>query len=323
MQPMWNFVADVGGTNMRLAAISNAGSIIDQRSFQSKGELDFLTACAQFISDHATPPEAAVVAAAGVVSDGAVQLTNSAQGFSEAQLATASQAQNVKILNDFEAAAWSLATINAQDIQVLQGSARIPNGPRLIVGPGTGLGVGALVWVHGQPHVVPGEGGHVSLSPQSKEELEFFEALIELWPEIQMGDRLAVEAEAILSGTGIPYLYQAIAQAMGAPVVPISAEQVFSLARSNEDRVAVKTIDLFRRSLGQLAGDLALVFNAKGGVFVTGGVALANPWIFDQRFLDAFNAGGRHSDWRAGMPVYLYQNHDFGLLGARNYASTR
>ena len=98
---MWNFVADVGGTNMRLAAISNAGSIVDQQSYQSKGDLDFPAACAQFISEHATPPEAAVIAAAGVVADGAVRLTNSSQGFSEAELARACQTQNIKILNDF------------------------------------------------------------------------------------------------------------------------------------------------------------------------------------------------------------------------------
>ena len=80
---------------------------------------------------------------------------------------------------------------------------------------------------------------------------------------------------------------------------------------------------MFQRFLGQLAGDLALVFNATGGVFLTGGVVLSNPWIFDQAFLEAFNAGGRHSKWRKAMPVGLYLNKDFGLLGARNYISTR
>jgi len=320
---MWNLVADVGGTNMRLAAISNAGSIVDQLSYPSKGDLDFPAACTRFISEHAGPPEAAVIAAAGVVSDGAVQLTNSNQGFTETELSRACQTHNVKILNDFEAAAWSLATIDRGDTRVLQGTANIPHGPRLIIGPGTGLGVGALVWVHGKPHVIPGEGGHISLSPQTAKELVYFENLAGLWPEIRIGNGVAIEAEAILSGTGVPYLYQAVAQAKGLSVDPKAAEKVFALAKTREDEAAVITIDLFRRYLGQIAGDLALVFNAKGGVFLTGGVALSNPWIFDQSFLAAFNAGGRHSALRAAMPVYLYQNQDFGLLGARNYVSTR
>lgn len=320
---MWNLVADVGGTNMRLAAISTAGTIVDQQSFHSKGDLDFLEVCGAFIEGHATRPEGAVVAAAGVVSNGNVRLTNSGQSFSEAELAGVCSTQNVKILNDFEAAAWSLATVSETDVNRLQGGASEPQASRLIIGPGTGLGVGAMVWAHGQPHVIPGEGGHVSIAPQSVEEIAYFEELIALWPEVQIGDGLAIEAEAILSGTGIPALYQAIARARGGTCVPKAAEAVFASARGFEDENALIATRLFKRFLGQLAGDLALVFNARGGVFLTGGVALSNPWIFDQEFLDAFNAGGRHSPWRAAMPVSLYLNKDFGLLGARNYISTR
>jgi glucokinase len=320
---MWNLVADVGGTNMRLAAISSAGSIVDQQTFYSKGDLDFLKACEGFVAAHETPPDGAVVAAAGVVADGSVRLTNSEQSFSEAELASACQTGNAKILNDFEAAAWSLATVADRDKKTLQGPSEIAPGPRLIIGPGTGLGVGAMVWVHGQPHVVPGEGGHVSLAPQSEAELAYFEKLLTLWPEVRMGRGVAVEAEAILSGTGVPVLYEAIALTLQADVHAKSTEQVFSMAKAGSDQSAVFTVDLFRRFLGQIAGDLALVFNATGGVFITGGVILKNPWVLDQCFLDAFNAGGRHSAWRAAMPIHFYQNHDFGLLGARNYISTR
>ena len=320
---MWNLVADVGGTNMRLAAISSAGTIVDQQSFHSKGDMDFLQVCASFIEGHATHPEGAVVAAAGVVSSGEVRLTNSGQKFSETELSEVCGTQNVKILNDFEAAAWSLATVSETDLTRLQGTASDPHGARLIIGPGTGLGVGALVWAHGQPHVIPGEGGHISMAPQSLEEIAYFEELTALWPEVQIGDGLAVEAEAILSGTGIPALYQAIARVRGAESNPKTAEEILASAKASEDEITVIATRLFKRFLGQLAGDLALVFNAKGGVFLTGGVALSNPWIFDQNFLDAFNAGGRHSSWRADMPVSLYLNKDFGLLGARNYISTR
>ncbi len=179
-----------------------------------------------------------------------------------------------------------------------------------------------MVWVHGQPHVVPGEGGHISLAPQSDEELAYFQTLLALWPDVRIGQG-AIEAEAILSGTGVPVLYRAIAQTRQTDVQAKTTEEVFTAAKDQSDQSAVITIDLFRRYLGQIAGDLALVFNAAGGVFITGGVILKNPWVLDQGFLDAFNSGGRHSDWRAQMPVYLYQNEDFGLLGARNYISTR
>lgn len=335
---MWNLIADVGGTNMRLAAISaetaDAGlqpelkqrEFLAQRTVPSKGAVDFPKACADFVAERGSAPQNVVVAAAGVVAAGEVHLTNSQQRFSETLLAGACGTRNVAILNDFEAAAWSLATVSKADIGVLQGPEQPPEGPRLIIGPGTGLGVGALVWAHGRPHVVPGEGGHVSLSPHSADELATFAELIALWPEVQIGTGLAVEAEAILSGTGMPILYRAIAEARQVQVPEKSAADIFAAARDAgaggtcdaAADIATEAVTLFRRFLGQLAGDLALVFGARGGVFVTGGVAQSNPWLFDQSFLDAFNAGGRHSSWRANMPLYLYQDPDFGLLGARN-----
>ena len=319
---MWNLVADVGGTNMRLAVVSAAGVITDQQTVPSKGGPNFLRACADFITAQPSAPASVAVAAAGVVVDGAVRLTNSKQRFNEGELARVCQTDSVKILNDFEAAAWSLATVTDGDVQVLQGPRQIAQGPRLIIGPGTGLGVGAMDWFNGDPHVIPGEGGHVTLAPHSAEELAYFETLATLWPEVQIGQGLAVEAEAILSGTGLPMFYNAIAITKGAPQRAEKTAEVVARSQSREDACATRALDLFRRYLGQIAGDLALVFNATGGVFVSGGVIHKNPWLLDRQFLDAFNAGGRHSDWRARIPVYLYQNPDFGLLGARNYLST-
>ena len=316
---MWNLIADVGGTNMRLAAMSDDGGISDHQSFHSKAGLRFSDACAAYIADRGAIPKALVVAAAGPVSNGAVRLTNAEQTISETDLAHSTGVATVKVLNDFEAAAWSLATVTTADVVALQGSADIPDGPRVIIGPGTGLGVGALVWPDGRPHVVRGEGGHVALSPHSARELPYFEGLTRLWPEVQIGPGCAVEAEGLISGTGLPLLYQAVAQADGTYAPPLDAEGIFAAAQSGANPAATHTVQLFQRCLAQLAGDLGLIFEATGGVFITGGVALSNPWLFDQTFLDAFNAGGRHTTWRRRLPVYLYRNHDGGLVGARNY----
>ena len=83
---MWNLLADVGGTHMRIAAASRAGDILDQKSFPSKGGAGFLSACEAMIAERKSTPAAAVVAAAGVVTNGAVRLTNSEQSFSESDL---------------------------------------------------------------------------------------------------------------------------------------------------------------------------------------------------------------------------------------------
>ncbi len=320
---MWNLLADVGGTHMRIAAASRAGDILDQKSFPSKGGAGFLSACEAMIAERKSTPATAVVAAAGVVTNGAVRLTNSDQSFSESDLARVCATADVSILNDFEAAAWSLVSVTDADTTCLQGPVDIPAGPRVIIGPGTGLGVGALIRAHDRPHVIAGEGGHISLSPRSADDLNYFEHLVRLWPDVRMGQGIAVEAEAVLSGTGLPVLYRAIAAVHKTSDDIRNAKQIFDAARAGTDEAAQIAVDLFRRYLGAMAGDLGLVYGASGGVFVTGGLAISNPWIFDQAFLDAFNAGGRHSHWRKQLPLYLYRNSDFGLIGARNYLASR
>ncbi|NIZ12766.1 ROK family protein [Phaeobacter sp. HF9A] len=320
---MWNLIADVGGTNMRLAAVNAQGAILEQARYDSKGDMNLEQACADFAAHRGGAPERAVIAAAGVVRDGAVQLTNAHQSFSERGIASALKIERAKVLNDFEAAAWSLATVAAGDVTTLQGQPVFPKESCLIIGPGTGLGVGALVWSNGDPCVVPGEGGHVALGPRAADEVPIFQALREEWPEVGMGPGLAVEAEAILSGTGLPYFYRAVAKSMDLTAPLCTGAEIFEAAKARLDTAAMRSVALFARYLAGVAGDLGLVFAAKGGVFVTGGVAAANPWIFDADFIAAFNAGGRHSSWRQELPLHLYHQPDFGLIGARNYLSAR
>ena len=317
---MWFLVGDIGGTNLRLAAVDAAGAVISRSEHATDGRTTLPEVCADFCAKMSGAPEGVAVAVAGVVVDGRVRMTNANRTISRGDLAKACKIapSKVMLLNDFEAAAWSLATLDPEKVTYLQGGPAPQPGPRVIIGPGTGLGVGALVWQGARPVAVPGEGGHVRLTPHSAEEVAYFEALIALWPEVQMGDALAVEAEAILSGTGMPYWYRAIAQARDEAATLDGAAAIFAAAKTGEDANACRAVGLMARYLAGVAGDLGLVMGARGGVFLTGGVAQQNAWIFDAAFLAAFNAGGRHSRWREALPLGLCHDPDFGLLGARN-----
>lgn len=317
---MWYLVGDIGGTNLRLAAVDPAGAVVRRCTHRTDGLTTLPDACAALCSEMGGAPEGVAVAVAGVVVDGQVRMTNAARSISRDDLARACDVApgKVLLLNDFEAAAWSLAALDATKVSFLQGGPEPQPGARVIVGPGTGLGVGSLVWQGARPTAVPGEGGHLRLTPHSAEEVAYFEALIALWPEVQMGDALAVEAEAILSGTGIPYWYRAIATSRGEAAHLEGAAAIFAAAKVGEDTSACRAVALMARYLGGVAGDLGLVLGARGGVFITGGVAQQNPWMLDEAFLAAFNAGGRHSKWRAALPLGLCNDSDFGLMGARN-----
>jgi len=321
----WTLVADIGGTNARFAAVIN-GELQQTEQYriaddQADGVLLRLTK--EFIVRQGSSPEIAVAAVAGIVADGGVRLTNLNQSLSETELASLTCSGDARIINDFEAAAWSLLRVDSADLTALQGSPQPANGNRLIVGPGTGLGVGALLGVGSEPRVVPGEGGHIGISPQSLDEAEVFKAYAGFWPEAVIGGGLRVEAEAFCSGTGLIFLYQAVCVADGSQPVHTSNEAILAAAAERIDEPSVRTAELFKCYLARVAGDLSLVFASDGGVFFTGGILLANPWLLDQQFLTEFNAGGRYTDIRSATPVYLYTQTQFGLIGARNAAEVQ
>ena len=314
----WDLVADIGGTNARFACVED-NKIAQPKSYPTKGDHGLLDAMADYIKNVGTNPDTVVLAAAGMIKGGWVKLTNADQDISIAEVQKLTGSKDIRFINDFEAAAWALATVTKDDTVVLQGPPNVPLGNRLVVGPGTGLGVGTLIHSNGQYTAVPGEGGHVGISPQNFHDVEVFKAFRHIWPETRMSnDSLRFEAEAFLSGTGLPFLYKAVCMVQGTECNLHNARDVLAAANETHDAAAVRTASMFRTYLGMVAGDLALTISAKGGIFLVGGVILQNTWLLDQTFLDGYNAGGRFTQARKDMPVYLYQNSQFGLIGAAN-----
>ena len=201
----WILVADIGGTNARFAEVRD-GRLCRKRAYPT-GERPLAEAAQAFIDDAGNPPQRAVFAAAGVVESGRVDLTNSDQHLDERELATLTSLKQARIINDFEAAAWSLDNIDNQQVTAIQGPATPPPGNRIVLGPGTGLGVGALIRRRDTVLTVPGEGGHVGISPTTDEDIEIFRAFERHWPETRFAGHMRYEAEAFVSGTGLPHLY--------------------------------------------------------------------------------------------------------------------
>ena len=264
-------------------------------------------------------PRAVIAAGAGPVQNGEISLTNGGWLVSETRISAATGAQDVRVINDFEAAAWSLATLEDKDVQAIGDSGPLRLGHRAAVGPGTGLGVGNLIWTGTEFNVVPGEGGHVAVGPRNEIEIAVFNRLIDLWPETRVGQTMTVEAEALLSGTGLPVLYEACG---GAPET--KGEVIFARARDGEEEAQLCR-NIFKTHLAGLAGNLAVTLNATGGIFLLGGVAQLNPDLFDEIFWDAFHKGGRgkFTELRSKCGIYLVTIKDFGLRGCVNALTAR
>ena len=319
----WDLIADIGGTNARFAAVGD-NIIKDSQVFVTKGDMSLTEMASVFAKSQANMPDRCMMAFASPIVDGCANLTNADQSVSVKDIADAMSTSDVTFINDFAAAAWAMATVEAEDVTPLQGRDVIPQDHRLVIGPGTGLGVGTLAMGPNGYFAIPGEGGHVRVVPHNDFEKEVFMHLSALWPEASLSnDHLALEAEAVVSGTGLPMLYQAAAQALNQSAEAYDSKDIMIAAKNSTDKAAVQTADIFKRHLGYIAGDLALISMAAGGVFITGGIALKNTWLFDDVFLEAFQQGGRYTDIRAAIPLFLYENSNFGLIGAKNALSLR
>ncbi len=312
----WDLVADIGGTNMRVAQVAD-GRILARQDFAMTPDRKVADTLAQVARGFGGAPHAIVAAGAGPVTNGGIELTNGGWRVQETEIAQTTGAAQVRVINDFEAAAWSLANLTPDDVRPIGRTGPLTHGHRVALGPGTGLGAGSLVWDGNSYQCVPGEGGHVTVGPRTAQEVPVFERLAELWPEAAAGDSFTYEAEALLSGTGLPILYQACGGEAGT-----KGRDIFQRAREGEAE-ALRCVTLFRDHLAALAGNMAVMINATGGIFLLGGVAQANADLFDDHFWDVFRAGGRppFTELRETCGAYLVTIEDFGLRGCVNALS--
>jgi glucokinase len=188
-----------------------------------------------------------------------------------------------------------------------------PGAGRVVLGPGTGLGVAGLIHALGRWIPVPGEGGHMDIGPRSPRDFEVF-------PHIEKLEG-RISGEQILCGRGLVNTYRAVAKADGkAPVLTLPAE-ITAAALEGRDALAEEALSIFVTCLGRTAGDLALVFKSKGGVFLTGGIAQKIvPALKKGNFREAFEDKAPHRELMRSMPVYVITHPLAALAGLAAYA---
>jgi len=215
----------------------------------------------------------------------------------------------LRVLNDFEAIAWALPRLGAAHTRPLGPPVAARAGVKVVLGPGTGLGVAALLPADGRWHVVASEGGHASFGPQAADEIEVFARLRQ-----ECG---AVSAETVLSGSGLARLARALdPQAARHAPETIAAS---ALAREPSAQAAAR---LFVRLLGRFAGGLALTFKALGGVYIAGGVASGlGPLLDEPQFRAAFEAHPPYQRLLEAIPTLLITCEEPGLIGCAAVSS--
>ncbi len=260
-------------------------------------------AIARFLDQTAVRPRAGVIAVAGPVNGNEIALTNRPWRFRLADLSARFGLSRIEAVNDFEALAWALPVLGPADLRLIGPRLRPGEGVKVVLGPGTGLGVAALIPVGRSWQAVASEGGHVSFGPAARDEEAVFARLL--------NEAAPLSAEAILCGPGLTRLHQAV----NPGVMRLAPEMIIRQARAG-DREARATVSLFVRLFGRFAGDLALTFKAQGGVYLAGGVALGlGPLLDDRLFRAAFEAHAQHRSLLAAIPTALICCEEPGLIG--------
>lgn len=265
-------------------------------------------------------PTMAGFAVAGPVTDSVVNLTNLPWSFTREELRAATGATHVHLLNDFEALALSLPYLGAHDLHRIGGAEPVDRATKVVLGPGAGLGVAALAPSPGGWISLPGEGGHVSFAVKDAEELLLVEG-------IRKG-KGHVSAERLISAPGLEAIFRVLGETRGVDA-RLSAGEIMEAATGGEDRLAEDAVGYLASWLGRFAGDMALVYGARGGVYLAGSMA---PNIFaDQAgnasraaaFNQAFQDKGRLASYLAPIPIYVVRSIDAGLRGTAVALSMR
>jgi glucokinase len=308
--PSRALVADIGGTNARFALADLVTlEISSVRRFPCAEHPSLADAIRSYLKDVTEPIDHAGIDVAAPVTSDEIKLTNSPWVFAQSALAGEAGLKTVHVLNDFEALALSLPHLAPDELHQIGGGDPLPHGTKVVLGPGTGLGVAGLVWSGTGWIALPGEGGHVTLGAEDAGEL----ALVE---RLRKGrDRLSVERA--LSGPGLAELHQAVVASHGHSEEALSPAEVETRALSGEDETAEEALDIFVHWLGRFAGDIALVMGARGGVYLGGGIApKLGSRLAQGDFRESFERKGRMKDFVAPIPIYVILAEFAALKGA-------
>ena len=311
-------VADIGGTNARFARLDADNRPTEVCKLPTPDFADLCAAVAAYIGEAGGPePRNLVVAIAGPIAGDTVALTNGTWQFSRTELQARMGLDALHVLNDFEALALSLPHLSSRDLIQIGGpriEAHGGNPPKAVIGPGTGLGMCGLVDAGERWIPVPTEGGHTSLAPATERELE-------VW-RFARKRHGRVSAERLLSGHGLIELHHALASLAGHNDLERKPEEIVELALEGNDPVAVESLSMFCAWLGDRAGDLALMFNAYGGIYLAGGLLGSIPsFLRDSDFRDRFDTKGRGNAVASDVPTYLITEKYPALIGCASMLS--
>lgn len=310
-------IGDIGGTNARFSILVDVYA--EPKEFPVIQTADYPTIDeaiqAGVLDKTSLQPRAAILAIAGPIRGDEIPLTNCPWVVRPKAMLEGLRLEEILIVNDFEAQALAIASLSDENREAIGPAREGMNASKVVLGPGTGLGVAGLIHAEHTWIPVPGEGGHVDVGPRTDRDRAIFPHLDPIEGRIS--------AEQLLCGRGMVNIYQAICKADGKAQAFTDPAAISTAGLKGEDKAAEETLSLFATYLGRVAGDFALVFMARGGVYLAGGISQKIlPALRRPEFRAAFEDKAPHSALLRTIPTYVVTHPLAALAGLASYART-
>ncbi len=334
-------VGDLGGTKTLLASINSRNNNIGFiKSYQSKHYSEFSQILDNFISDVSKQysvqesVDALSLAVAGPVVNNSSEITNLNWSIDPRVLSLKTNIKNIQLYNDLEAIAAAICYDNLEfdssmDLDMIclynpknyQIHSNREYAAKVVIAPGTGLGVASAINYHGKYICLPSQGGHISFAPITDIQNELLGFMQNKFCSRQIG------LELVCSGIGILNIFDFILnfrkiEANPKVLVELSAahDKVPVIIRSALDAecdVCVSAIDLFIEILATAVQTVALMNYAQGGIYLAGGIAVALKELLQQEnFIEMIKYNHTMRSILENMPIFLCQNKNIALIGA-------
>ncbi len=294
-------IADIGGTNARFALTDAAGRAGEARILRCADYSDPVAAAEAFLGETAAAsrPKRGVFAVASPVTGDRVSMTNHPWSFSVEDVRRRLSLDALRVINDFAAIALAIPHLGGDDRYQLGGGEPAPGTPVAVLGPGTGLGVSALVPAAGGWAPLATEGGHITMAAFDEREAAVLALL--------RRDHGHVSAERVISGPGLVNLYRSLSALEGLRADPAATpDEVSGRAADGTCPAAAEALEMFCAMLGTVASDLALSLGARGGVYIAGGIVpKLGPAFAASGFRRRFEDKGRFAAYLAAIPVFV------------------
>ena len=306
----YSLVADIGGTNTRVALCDGVDVLKPTiRRYRNAENDGFTAVLAQYLAaEEGIQPKAVCVAIAGPVHGGKGRLTNLDWDMDETEIAKATGAKHVALLNDLQAQGYALDQLASDDLACLRaGSPTAKGDARLVVNLGTGFNASPVFMTPAGAYVATSESGHANMPIRTEQDLRLCAFIEEKHGFAAIDD--------ILSGRGLERVFAFLAHEAG-ETRTLNSAAIMSACADKSDALAVETVHYFVRLTAMVIANLALVQLPFGGIYLVGGLSGAiAPYMSGENFEAAFLDKGRFAQFMTDFGIHVVQDDYAALKG--------